>query len=263
MKANLAALPRLEWLNDIRSLLDQLDEAVQPGLVLLVQNLDLPTAETLSALINIVHYGRPKGRAAALEMLEKYSGERVDEVIWESAGDADPTVQVVALKQLEKRNQPNAHSRIMQFVDSPDEKVRKTVQELLPNFRLPRLLSGFDQMNDNQRRSAFNLVRKLDAGAIDELARMLIIGQPVDKAKALLCIGYGDLVPQLEDALCDVLTDDKTPAIRAKAAELLAGGRRELSRSTLVQALHRDSAPEVRTAAKTSLENRPVNWKGE
>ncbi len=260
MKANLASLPHLEWLDDIRSLLDSLGETAQPGLVLLVRNLDLPAEAAQSIFVGIVHHGRPKGRVAALEALEKFSGKHIDELIWEAAGDANPLVQVAALNLIGKRNQPNGASRILQFVDSPNENVRKTVQSLLPDFRFSRFLDGFDQMNDTQRRGMFQLVSKLDAKVVDELAKILAIGAPVDKAKALLCVGYGELVPQLEDSLCGVLTDDKSPAIRAKAAELLAAGRRELSRSTLVQALHRDSAPEVRAAAKASLENRPVRW---
>ena len=260
MRANLAKLPRLEWLDNIRGLLDQLETSSQIGLVLLIQNLNLPVSETQSTLVDVIRFGRPEARGVALAALTKYSGDRVDNIVWEAAGDGDPRVQVEALKQLGKRDIPNANSRILQFVDSPDEQVRKTVQELLPNFRFYRFLETFDQMTEEQRRVMFDLVRKIDTQVVDELAQTLMIGQPVAKAKALLCVGYGSLVPQLEDTLCGVLTDDENPAIRAKAAELLALGRRELSRSTLVQAFHRDAAAEVRAAAKKSLEIRPVHW---
>lgn len=87
-----------------------------------------------------------------------------------------------------------------------------------------------------------------------------MIGTPVEKAKALLCIDYGNLATKMEDSLCGILRDEEIPTLRVKAAELLADGRREFSRSTLVQSLHRDAAVEVRAAAKASLEKRPTYW---
>ncbi len=258
MRANLSKLPRLEWLDNPRPLIEQLDESSQLGLVMLIQNLGLIADETQAKLIAVVQHGRSQGRVAALAALERFSGERLDQLIWEWAGDTDPLLQVEALKQLAKREMPNGNSRILQFVDSPHEMVRRTIQTLLP-FRFANFMHTFDQMSDQQRRGMFNLVRKLDTNVVDELAKLLVIGSPMEKAKALLCVGYGDLAPPLEDALCGILTDEKTPALRAKAAELLATGRRALSRSTLVQALHRDPASEVRDAAKKSLETRPTN----
>jgi hypothetical protein len=64
----------------------------------------------------------------------------------------------------------------------------------------------------------------------------------------------------LEDAVCEVLSKGENPALRCKAAQLLANGNRELSRSLLVQSLHRDPNPEVREAAKKTLEKRPPTW---
>jgi hypothetical protein len=48
--------------------------------------------------------------------------------------------------------------------------------------------------------------------------------------------------------------------LRSKAAEQLAAGQQDESRSMLVQALHRDVNPEVRAAARKSLEERPTFW---
>jgi HEAT repeat protein len=151
--------------------------------------------------------------------------------------------------------------RLLQFADSPHEQVRETVFELLPNIRFDRFFQTFDKISEEQRRTLFKLVKVMDPETVNELAKLLAESEPLVKIKALLCIGYGDLVPALEDAVCGVLTDGETPLLRIAAAKLLAKGRREMSRSILVQALHRDNDPVVRAAAKTSLENRPVAWK--
>ncbi len=121
-------------------------------------------------------------------------------------------------------------------------------------------METFEQMTEEQRRLMFRIARKLDPGTIDELTRMLTVGDALDQTKALLCAEYGELSGVLEDPLCVVLAEAKLPSLRTKAADLLAGGQREASRSALVQAFHRDSSPEVRAAAKASLEKRPTPW---
>jgi hypothetical protein len=205
--------------------------------------------------------GHAKARLAALTALAAFTGADVDRIVWNASGDAEPTVQVEALTQLNTRDIPGATSRIMQFVSSPHEEVRDTIQKLLPNFRFSRFMQTFEQLDNEHRRRMFNVVRKLDKHAATELSAMLRLGEPVSKAKALLCIDYClEIVPQVEDALCDVLAHDELPKLRCKAAEQLVAGRQESSRMALVQALHRDADPEVRESAKTSLKSRMPSW---
>jgi hypothetical protein len=260
LKTNLTAVQPIEWLNSFRSLLDRLDEQAQTGLVLLVQNSGLSENEIQTKLLDLLHYGKNKSRLEALTALMQFSGEEIDQLIWDVSGDADPNVQAKALILLSKRDIQNANFRILQFANSPHEIVRETIQKLLPDFRLPRFFEMFDQLTEEQRRSMFNVVKVLDSQMINELSRILIVGEPRDKAKALLCIDYGSMVLALEDSLCGVLAKGEVAAIRVKAAELLAVGQRDLSRSTLVQALHRDPDPTVRATAKNSLEKRLPQW---
>jgi len=261
LKTNLAKLPPLAWIGQIDSFLNEFDTDAQCGLVLLLQNLTLKDEELETYLLKIFERGRGAGRLAALSALATFSGAVVDRFIWEASGDADPIVQAEALNQLNLREMPGATSRIMQFVESPHEEVRNTIQKLLPNFRFQRFIQTFDQLDDEHRRRMFNVVRNLDKQTPDELTNMLSTGEPLLRAKALLCIDYClAIVPLIEDALCDVLAHDEMPKLRCKAAEQLAAGRRDESRMALVQALHRDTSPEVRAAAKTSLESRPTYW---
>jgi hypothetical protein len=260
LKTNLIAVQPIEWLNPFRSLLDRLDEQAQAGLVTLVQNIALPENEIHQKLLDLFHYGMGKGRLEALMALAQFSGAEIDQLIWDAGGNSDPDIQAKALELLSKRSIQNANFRILQFANSPHETVRETIQKLLPDFRLPRFFEMFDQLTEEQRRSMLNMVKVLDPQMVNELSRILIVGEPRDKAKALLCIDYGSMVLALEDSLCGVLAKGEVAAIRVKAAELLVAGRRDLSRSTLVQALHRDPDPTVRAAAKKSLEKRPPQW---
>ncbi|MDR2441398.1 MAG: hypothetical protein LBE12_18715 [Planctomycetaceae bacterium] len=260
LKANLEAVQPIEWLNPFRRLLEQIDEQAQAGLVVLLQHAGLSDNELQLKLFDLFHYGKGKGRLKALTALTQFSGDQIEQLIWNAGGDTDPNIQAEALTLLSKRNIPNANFRILQFTGSPHEIVRETIKKLLPNFRLSRFFEMFDQLTEDQRRSMFNVVKVLDSQIINKLSQILTIGETRDKARALLCVDYGDMVLSLEDSLCGVLTKGELPVIRMKAAELLAIGQRELSRSTLVQALHRDPDPAVRTAAKNSLEKRPPQW---
>ena len=262
LKTNLANLPPLAWVNQIDSYLDQFDPEAQCGLVLLVQNMALTEDQIQTVLLKIFEHGNGEGRVAALSALVTFQGARIDRLIWDAAGDEDPMVQIEALTQLNMREIPNAMSRIMQFVESPYEAVRDTIQRLFPNFRFNRFMEMFDQLDEGNRRHMFNIVRHLDKQTPKELSKMLNLGEPMDRAKALLCIDFNsrEIVPLVEDALCDTLVRDEVSQLRRKAAELLVAGNRSESRSTLVQALHRDENPDVRAAAKTSLENRPTQW---
>jgi HEAT repeat protein len=211
--------------------------------------------------LKIFEHGKGAGRAAALSALAPFSDAHIDRFVWEAAGDPDPAVQVEALSQLNAREIPNASSRIMQFVESPHEEVRDVIQKLLPNFRFNRFMLSFEQLDDESRRRMFNVVRNLDKRTPDELTKMLVADEPLLKAKALLCVGYcREIVPLVEEALCDILMSSEMPTLRSKAAEQLVAGQHEESRSMLVQALHRDVNPEVRAAARKSLEERPVSW---
>jgi HEAT repeat protein len=260
LKSNLVAVQPIEWLHSFRTLLDRLDEQAQVGLALLVQNLDFSEEEEKSKLLDLLHYGKTNSRLEALTALARFSGEEIDQLLWDAGGDANPNIQATALALLSKRNIPNANFRILQFANSPHEIVRTTIQKLLPDFRLARFFEMFDHLTEEQRRSMFNVVKVLDSQMVDELSRILIMGEPRDTAKALFCIDNGSLVLALEDSLCAVLAKGEVAAIRIKAAELLSAGKRDLSRSTLVQALHRDPDPNVRATAKSSLEKRPPQW---
>jgi hypothetical protein len=261
LKTNLAALHPLAWVSQIDAFLNQFDTEAQCGLVLLLQNINLKEDELQSHLLKIFEYGKGEGRVAALSALTAFTGAGINRLVWDASGDDDPVVQVEALTQLNAREVPGAASRIMQFVESPHEEVRDTIQKLLPNFRFNRFMQTFEQLDDERRRRMFNVVAKLDKQTPAELSKMLSVGEPILKAKALLCIDYcRDIVPLVEDALCDVLQHGETPLMRCKAAEHLVAGKRDESRTTLVQALHRDGSPEVRAAAKNSLEKRPTYW---
>ncbi|HBT76835.1 MAG TPA: hypothetical protein DEB39_07885 [Planctomycetaceae bacterium] len=257
---NLGKVGPVEWFSEIRVILDQLDESYQPGFVSFIRFIRMDENQRISLYSHILHYGKPAGRRQVLEYLDKTPGDRTDAIILQAAEDGDPGVQSSALTQIRARDIPRATFHILQHIDSPHEMVRDTVQKLLPEFRINRFIDSFDQFNESQRRSSAKLIRKVDPQFVHGLTEILNDGTPLKKAKALLCVEYAESVYLFEDPLCSILLSDENPSLRAKAAELLASGKREVSRNSLVQSFHRDPNPEVRGAAKSSLEKRPASW---
>jgi len=261
LKANLAKLPPLTWMGQILSFLDQFEADAQCGLVALLRSANLTEEELQPLFLKIFEHGKGVARAAALSALAPFTSAEIDRLVWDAAEDSDPAVQIEALIQLSSRDIPGAATRIVQFVGSPHEEVRHTVQRLLPTFRFKRFIQTFDQLDDDSRRRMFNVVRMLDKRTPDELTKMLQGDEPLPQAKALLCIDYcRELVPLLENALCDILMRSEVPTLRSKAAEQLVAGQQDASRTVLVQVMHRDANPEVRAAARKSLEERPTYW---
>lgn len=260
-ESNAKKIERLVWKEQLEKVLPPLPEASQLGLVKLIDHLALSPADYQKTLMKVFLGGKPASRLAALKSLAKIESEDIDHFIWQQTESIDPDIQAEALNLLKIRDLPRATARIVQFIDSPNAAVRLAVKKLLPEFRFERFFDNFDQMTEEQRRITLQLVRKIDEDMPDTVSDILKTGTPVQKAKALLCTEYSGIIPLTEDALCEVLTTGESPALRCKAAELLAQGQREVSRGTLVQAFHRDEDQRVREAAKESLEKRPAAWK--
>ncbi len=260
MRVNLRKIRNIEWLENLPALLERLSGDAQIGLISLLRTLDLSPGELQARLMSVFLNGKTETRCEALRVLVDTPGTRTDKLVWDASGDADPGVQIQAFELLQKVAPDKAASRMLQFAGSPHPVVREKIKMLLPEFRFVRFLEAFDQMTEDQRRIMFRIVRDLDVGVDRQLADMLDGVDPLTKARALLCIEYGNIIPAMEEAICRVLLHETNVKLRVRAAVMLAEGRRDVSRSTLVQAMHRDTDPEVRAAAKDSLTRRPAAW---
>jgi hypothetical protein len=260
MRVNIQGLKRIEWVADAGKYISDWSDDVQLGYLQVIRKLNIPAINLSAMLLDIFRFGKVKARITALAEIAKIAGEPVDQLIWKAADDADPKIQIAALHLLKRRNVNNATLRILQFANSPNVEVRETVQSLIPEIRLSNFLEAFEGLSEEQRIRRFQVIYTSNSAVIEELKSVLLLGEPIMKAKGLLCVEYGKLVLSMEDIIGDILSKGETPALRCKAAQLLSSGSRELSRSLLVQSLHRDPSPEVREAAKKSLEKRPPTW---
>jgi hypothetical protein len=260
MRVNIQGLKRLEWVVDAGKYIAGWSDEVQLGYLQVVRKLNISAINLSAMLLDVFRLGKAKARIVALAEIAKIAGEPVDQLIWKAAEDSDPNIQIAALHLLKRRNVPNATLRILQFANSQNADVRNTVQSLIPEIKLSNFLDAFESLNEEQRIRRFQVIYASNPAVVEELKSVLLLGEPIMKAKGLICVEYGNLISPMEDIIGDILSKGETPALRCKAAQLLANGNRELSRSLLVQSLHRDPSPEVRETAKKSLEKRPPTW---
>lgn len=258
--ANLGKIEQVEWTGQVRLALDQLPADAQGGLVEFFRLCNIEPEQRLTAFLRIFKYGKTPARIRVVSALANLSGEHVQEMLLQAAEDNDPTVRATALTQIKAHDLPGANFLILRHVDSHSDIVRETVRNLLPEFRLKRFVDSFEQFSEPQRRSTVSLIRKLDPHFLEQIREMLLTGTPEQKAKALLCVEYSETTTQVEDILGSILLSESHASLRRKSAELLGRGRRDVSRNSLVQAFHRDADPDVRQAARISLENRPAPW---
>lgn len=256
---NVKRVHRLDWLGSIRTFLSQWSEKAQLGLLEMLQYIGISREELFQSYIQVAQFGQPGARCVAMKELVAFPIEETQSIIENAIDDEDPSVQATAISLLRNRNNPHIASRLIQKIDSPYESVRNAARTLLPEFQMQRFLESYDQLNNDQRIATLHIVQKVDADAMKTLSQELLGGVPSMKVKAIRCIELGKLVVVMEESLCNVLLHEEINALRIKTAHLLAEGKREISRHTLLQVSLRDADNDVRLAAKMSLELREKN----
>ncbi|MDR1053221.1 MAG: hypothetical protein LBL39_03510, partial [Planctomycetaceae bacterium] len=227
LRTNIQGIKRLEWVADAGEYISGWSEEVQLGYLQVIRKLNIPAINLSAMLLDIFRLGKDKARIFALAEIAKIAGEPVNQLIWKAAEDPDPKVQIASFHLLRQRNVPNATLRILQFANSPNADVREAVQGLIPEIRLSNFFDAFESLNEEQRIRRFRVICGSNPMIVEELRSVLLFGEQMLKAKGLLCVEYGNLMATLEDAVCEVLSKGENPALRCKAAQLLANGNRE------------------------------------
>ena len=258
-QANIARVHRFDWIASLRTLLPQLTEKAQQSLLELIHFSELPKEEIYAVSRQVYQFGKSAGRCAALVEIANYRLEESETIIREALDDEDPYVQAAALRQIRKLNSSQGMMSLISKIDSPHKVVREAVKMMLPEFQVRRFLDSFEQLSEEQRKKTLNIIRKIDPSLPNILAEEVQVGNPTMKVRALKSIELGGLTGLVEEPLCAVLLREEAAVLRVKAASLLADGKREISRLSLLQATHKDTSLDVRLTAKASLEMRNKN----
>ena len=255
-QANLHRIHRFDWLASIQTFMPHFSEKAQQSLLRLIRFSELPKEEVYAVCQQIYQFGKSAARCAALAEIANFPFEESETIITGAIDDEDPDIQATALRQIRKFNSAQGMMLILRKIDSPHPAVREAVKMMLPEFQIQRFLHSFEQLSEEQRVQTLKIIRKIDPALPEVLGREIQGGNTTMKARVLKSIEIGNLVGLLEEPLCTVLLQDETAVLRVKAAALLANGKREVSRLSLLQAAHKDTSFDVRITAKASLEKR-------
>jgi HEAT repeat protein len=161
-------------------------------------------------------------------------------------------VQAVAVGQLRSRSIPGALTRLIDFVDSPHEVVRKAAAESLSEFDYDRYLAAFDLLDESVRRSTGLLVRKINPHALSSLREEMKNQSRTKRLRALAIAMAMDAVSELEPGMLALLRDEDH-LVRAEAAKALSDCDSVTAREALQEALF-DRSVVVQETAERSLQ---------
>lgn len=250
--ANLKRVESIPWLRGKMEILDQLDEAGQHSALKMLLASSVKRTDAFKVVEYLLAKGTVGGRRMAAEALSQFHGAEANAAALRALADQDPRVQAVAVSQLRSRGIPGALSRLLAFVDSPYEIVRKAASESLGEFDYDRYVSAFDLLEDDVRRSTGLLVRKINPHAISSLCEELSNQSRTKRLRAIAMAIAMEAVPQLEEPILARLQDEDH-LVRVEAARALGACDTPAVRIALRDALH-DRSVAVQEAAETSLQ---------
>lgn len=251
---NLKRIESITWFRGDLKVLEQLEDAAQPGVVRLAVQSAISRPSALAVVRHVLLRGKPAGRRAAAAALTEFTGAEANSLALAALDDPDPQVQAIAVRQLRARGIPGALTRVVEMVDSPYAVVRRAAFDSLSEFTFARYLGAFDMLEDDVRRSTGEMVRKLDPQATELLRHELESPARNRRLRGVAMARAMSLVEPYREIILRML-DDEDFLLRAEAASAAGLLSCEASLLALKNALN-DHSPSVQEAARESLRNR-------
>ena len=259
LRDNLAKIRRFEWFGNFRLLLDELgEEGHHRFLVELVRHSGLPDHEKMIVYENILRCGKRQGKVAVVELMRYVTTSDGDRFVMQALDDEAPEVQAVALSQLRTRKIRNSTARLLQYVDSPHERVRKTLAGELPEFRLDRMLPSLGALSSEQQSYMISVIKKIDPNMRETIARELENSEQRHKDFLLDLIAEEKTVTAFETSLMKFVEREQDIALRLKAIKLLALGVSDASYRFLQSTATSEKNHDVSVLAKRICEIRDM-----
>jgi len=250
---NLKKIESFPWLKQADALDSlELEDAAQHSLVQMLMACSAKRAEVYRTIEQLLRHGKPGGRRAAAAALARFNGAEANALALAALQDPDPEVQANVLGHLRSRGIPGALGLLVEMVDSPHEVVREAARCSLAEFDFERYLAAFDMLEDEVRKTTGVLVKKINPQAIGVLADELQSLSRNRRLKALAVASAMGAIPELEDSVIGLMSDEDH-VLRADAARALGSCGSPPAIAALREALL-DRSISVQEAAEQSLE---------
>ena len=255
VRQNLKCIENLAWLKGGAGIIDYLDNSAQHGVVQLVMAAGIPRKQAFSTIKHLLLNGKPAGRREAASALAAFNGADANALALSVLGDPDPQVQANILAHIRQRAIPGILPRLLKFMDSPHLVVRRAAQQSLAEFSFPRFVAAFEMLDEEVQRTTGSLVKKVDPQTLPLLREELLSPSRSRRIRGLRIAAALDFADRVESSILELLRDGD-PDVRCQAALTLAKCVSSASRRALEEALL-DSSPQVREAARKSLQEHP------
>lgn len=250
-RQNLVRIDDFAWLRDDFSLLEPLSDAAQAGACRVIRFANVDRDLAWGTIARLIDQGKPRARLAAIASLARFPTAAAEELTVRLVSDADPEARAAALAQLRDRDTPGAMNLLTDALDSEYAVVREAARASLSDFNVERFLANFDLMDDDERRRAGALVKKVDSRAIATLRGELETPSRRRRTRAIEVAGAMDMLARLDDALA-VLAADEDLVVRVESLRALGDADSRVAREALELAVVDDSDA-AREAARESL----------
>ncbi len=251
VRANLKRLESAPCLTGILTVLRALGDAEQAGVVQFAALSGISRKQAFDLVTYVLGQEPLAGRRAAAVALAQFPGPQADRLAIRSLRDPDPQVRAAILDQLRSRNLPQATALLLEHLDSDNEMERDAARRGLDEYNFSRYLQVFDSLTDAARVSTGQLVKTVDARALDQLRAELQAPARSRRKRGLeICVAMG-VVEALHGTLIALLADDdqyfKIEVMRALEGVDLPAVRNALRTALL------DHSPLVQQAAERAL----------
>ncbi|MDR1959464.1 MAG: HEAT repeat domain-containing protein [Planctomycetaceae bacterium] len=253
MKDALKRFNRFSWIRTDNTGLADLIEGLEACFVQLVAHATLPREITLAMFEFILQSSSVEGKRAVMTVIRSFSGDDVNRILLAVASDSDPVVCSKILKILKNRNVKEAVQVIMQNVEHPDPLVRRTIYELMPEFRIENFLQKMGQISPYTAGIIGKIVLNVDPHVHKRISEDIASATPLRRRVAMETLQCMGICGEYEEQIVHLLENDDEVPVRVAACKALGDVVTQNSVQTLTWASH-DRNLMVQRAAVESLE---------
>ena len=197
-------------------------EGLEANFVQLVANANMPRETTLAMFRLIFTLSSEEGRRAAVKAIRAFNGDDVNSVLMTVWNDPDPYVCSEVLHILKSRRVREVDQLIMQNYDHPSEIVRKTIYDMMPEFRIETFFQKLDQMTENMANTLGQVIKSVDPTTRKRIDQEITSAIPLRRRITIDTIRYMKLASEYEDILIDISENDDEIEVRIAACMALS-----------------------------------------
>ena len=197
-------------------------EGLEANFVQLVANANMPRETTLAMFRMIFTLPSKEGRRAAVKAIRAFNGDDVNSILMTVWNDPDPQVCSEVLHILKSRRVKEVDQLIMQNYDHPSEIVRKTIYDLMPEFRIEAFFQKLDQMTENMANTLGVVIKSVDPNTRKRIDQEITSAIPIRRRIAVDTTRYMKLASEYEDELIGISESDDEIEVRIAACMALS-----------------------------------------